>query len=165
MKHLRKITAILTIVIGIAVIILGSSLGKISANYDVNTPKYSGGSNYYDAEYASFGGDFYTYIYGAADTIVDELYEMNLNLSLITDAQTDIIEAVAVNVEATNDLIKTMGKVGSTIVTAIGLAIIASGLMNLGAAFTPSEKKPEYIPVQAPVQAHVYPPVQTPPTM
>lgn len=150
MKHLRKITAILTAVIGLVVIVLGISLMGQTAGHDVDVDKLSHDAEYYNAEYASFGGDFYTYIYGASDIIVDELYDINSGLGTVVAAQRNVAEAVAVNVEATDSLNATVCKVGGTVVMAIGLAILSCGLLALGAAFVPaapapvSEPKPAY---------------------
>ena len=130
---LKKIISIVIIVIGIAVIILGASLKD-----SVSTKSFSHSASYYDADGASFGGDFYTYIYGATDTIVDELDDINKGISVLADAQSYQIKKAA---ETTDAIYKT----ASMIVIAIGAAIAASGLGLFAAAFTPV--KPIVVPV------------------
>ena len=146
MKHLKKITAIITVLIGIVVIFLGTSVMDPSANHKVSakTPSYTAG--YYNAEYASFGADFYTYIYEASDIIVDELNDINSAMGVLVQAQNAATEAAAEHVEATDDLISTVGKVGGMVIVAIGLAIVANGLQAVGAAFVPAPiRQPEFV--------------------
>lgn len=137
---LKKIISIAIIAIGIAVIVLGAGLED-----SVATKSFSHSASYYNADGASFGGDFYTYIYGASDTIVDELYDIDKGISVLADAQSYQIKKAA---ETTDAIYKT----ASMVVIAIGAAIAASGLGLFAVAFTPV--KPTFVPVYQTAQDH-----------
>ena len=143
MATFRKITAIITAIIGIVVIILGVTIMDKTANHSVddNTFRYSAGE--YDVDYASFGADFYTYMYKSNDVIVDELDDINKALETVVKAQNSINAAVTANVEATDDLIDTVNDVGGMVVISIGLAILAYAVQCIGVAFAPAEKTAE----------------------
>ena len=47
-----------------------------------------------DVSYAEFGADFYTYIYGATDTIVDELNAINGGMESISRSMNPIKTAI-----------------------------------------------------------------------
>lgn len=155
MKMFRKITAILTVVIGIGVIALGAFLMMETADHDVADGSFRYTANTYDAsdydaEYASFGGDFYTYIYRSSDIIVDELDEINKGVAAVNNsmnnamatmvrAQNSVNAAVTANVRATDDLIDTVNKVAGMLLIAIGLTVFLWGMQSVGVAFVPAE--------------------------
>ena len=101
---MKKTIAILTVIIGVIVMILG---------FTIQTQNVS---SYYIMG-ASFGADFYTYVYDGIDVIVDELDEINKGIEVVASA-------------------------GKMIVISIGLLIAAMGLKQLAYA---SEEAP--IPV------------------
>lgn len=137
MANIKKITAIITAVIGIIVTILGVTLMGETANHAVDDNSFRYVAENYNADYASFGADFYTYIYGASDTIVDELNDINKAMETVVKAQNSINAAVTANVLATDDLIDTVNHVGGMIVIAIGLSILAYAVQKIGVAFAP----------------------------
>jgi len=138
---LKKIISIVMVIIGIVAIVLGAGLMDESAS----GKSFTHTASFNDAEGASFGGDFYTYIYEASDIIVDELYSIDKGMSVIIEAQNYQIKKA---VETTNAIYET----GGMVVIAIGMAIVASGLGMLAVAFTPAPKAPKpYIP-EYPVQ-------------
>ena len=136
---LKKIISLLMAIIGIVVIILGVGLMGDTAS----AKSFSHSASYYNADSASFGGDFYTYIYEASDTIVDELDDINNGVSTMVDAQSAQLKKTA---ETTTAIYKT----GGMIVIAIGLAIVAGALALGASAFTPA---PRFFPVP-PVYEH-----------
>ena len=138
---LKKIISIAMVVIGIAVIILGTGLMGESTS----AKSFSHTAAYNDADGASFGGDFYTYIYEASDIIVDELYSIDKGISVMVEAQNYQIKKAAETTDA-------VYKVGGTIVLAIGLAIVASGLAMFAVAFTRAPKAPQPFVPEYPVQ-------------
>ena len=150
----KKICAILCVVIGIAVIILGASFKGETASFRVSSSRASYTADSYNISYASFGGDFYTYIYRGSDTIVDELNDINHAIETVVKAEAGIQDAVATNVEAVNGLIRTVNKAAGLIVMAIGLGILAFGLNGLGKAFDvkPAEGPAARIGEPAPVE-------------
>ena len=143
MKKMEKISAIIMAVIGVIVIILGAVLTGQSANYAVEDNSFRYVANEYDADYAAFGGDFYTYVYGASDIIVDELDEINRALETVVRAQDSINAAVTANVLATDALINTVNKVGGMIIISIGLTILAFAVKNLLVVIVPVGKNDE----------------------
>ncbi len=93
---MKKTIAIITIIVGVIVMILGLSI----QTHDVSSYYITG---------ASFGADFYTYVYDGIDTIVDELDEINKGIEAIASA-------------------------GKMIVISIGLLIAVMGLKQLAYA-------------------------------
>ena len=87
---LKKITSILCVLLGIAVIVLGLTFDTNVSKHDVDEKSFRISSNTYDLDYASFGADFYTYIYRGSDTIVDVLDEMNKSTETIVKAENGI---------------------------------------------------------------------------
>ena len=51
-------------------------------------------AKHYDADYAAFGGDFYTEIYGASDMIIDELDDINGGLEIISESMETIANSI-----------------------------------------------------------------------
>lgn len=161
MKLFRKISAVVTAVIGIAVVILGAGLMNETASHavDENSFRYTASDhviNEYNLKSASFGADFYTYMYRSTDTIVDELDEINKGVAsvnkameTVVKAQNSINEAVTANVLASDDLIETVNKAGGMIVVAMGLGIFVYGLQLVGAAFVPAEVEQKEEPSSA----------------
>ena len=72
--------ALASLVLGIVIIIMGSSVMNKNADLSVYKAKP------YDADYAAFGGDFYTEIYAVTDMIVDELNDMNNGIATVSRA-------------------------------------------------------------------------------
>lgn len=133
---LRKITSVICIIIGLVVIILGISFNANLKTHgtDGATVQYS--AKNYDLEYASFGGDFYTYIYKGSDTIVDVLDEINKSMETVVNGENAMINTTKANIKATDALAETVEKVGKTVIIAIGLLTLAFGVNSLGKAFT-----------------------------
>ena len=96
-----NVMSIISLLLGVAIIIMGITV----MNKEVSIDTYS--ANYYDADYAVFGADFYTEIYGASDIIVDELNEINGGVELLSES---------------------MATMASVIYYSIGMMIIALGL-------------------------------------
>lgn len=53
-------------------------------NKEVSIETYN--AKHYDADYAAFGGYFYTEIYGASDIIVDELNDINGGVEVLSES-------------------------------------------------------------------------------
>lgn len=133
----KKISSVIMAVIALVVIIVGISLpAKTVYN-----------SGYYSVPGASFGADFYTYVYDGIDEMVDELDAIN-------NAQVSQIAAARETTKACK-----------AIVISIGLLILAMAVKT----FSEAEKKqpelaapaPQYAPVYAPA-APQYAPVSQP---
>ena len=130
---MKKTIAIITIVVGIIVMILGLCIqpGKV---YLYNDSSYS-------VPGAAFGADFYTYVYDGIDTIVDELDDINEGMS-------DLVYGV-------KSICDTVAKVGKMIVISIGLLIVVMGLKELpdNSQVAPASQSPVSAPVAfTPVQ-------------
>lgn len=113
-KKKVNIMPLISLVIGIIVFILGCTL--LNHKYSLET--YSARS--YNVDSAAFGADFYTEIYGASDTIVDELSDINGGIATISGAFTEIVYAIYFS--------------GGIIVIALGLGIVAMSLLHIGKA-------------------------------
>lgn len=132
----RRIALLLVAAIGIGIIVMGTGICE-SADGKLRVDSYTFSPGKYNADYASFGGDFYTYIYGASDTIVDELDDVNTGLAAVVNGQT-----------ATNGALKDLAKLLSSlidgcgvVVIAIGMAVLAYDIPKLVEAFTPRKKQ------------------------
>lgn len=75
-----NIMSIISLLLGIVIIIMGITV----MNKEVSIDTYS--AKHYDADYAEFGGDFYTEIYGASDIIVDELNDINGGVEVLSES-------------------------------------------------------------------------------
>ena len=139
MKNLKKITAVVTAVIAVIVIILGVTVLNAGTTHSVDDSSFRYSATEYDAKGASFGADFYTYVYDASDIIVDELDEINKGMETVVKAQSAINENVATGVDAIDDLIAVVCKAAGMIIISIGLAILAYAVQCIGKAFAPVE--------------------------
>ena len=106
-----NVMAIVSLIIGAVIIIMGI----VVMNKEVSMEEHSAG--YYNADYAAFGGDFYTEIYGATDIIVDELNDINGGIEVIS-------QSVA---SAANVIYYPIGMM----IIAIGLSVVAISCNHL----------------------------------
>lgn len=104
-KNKISIMSLISFFFGIVIIIMGI----VVMNKDVSIDTYT--AKDYDVDYAAFGGDFYTEIYGASDTIVDELNDINSGVAVLSES----ISAIA------NVIYYPIGMM----IIAIGLSVIA----------------------------------------
>lgn len=137
---MKKVIAILTVLIGLAVIVLGASLMGKGTSHTVygDTLRYS--ATDYSVDSASFGADYYTYTYRANRVMVQELNDLNKAMESVVKAGNNVQNAISANVDATDDLIETVYEVGGMIVIAIGLGIFAYGGQSVAVAFPPKQK-------------------------
>lgn len=145
-KNLKKITAIVTAALGLIAVILGLTLLGDQEGQSSYHNSYTYFPEYYYTDNASFGADFYTYMYNASDTIVDELNDINQAMGTVVDAQTTVIRNTANAVQATNDLADVVGRTGGVITIAIGLAILAYAANCAAVAFAPEAAQPKKEP-------------------
>ena len=145
MRAFKKITSVLCVLLGIAVIAMGVTIVSESpkAGYDSSYSGFKHDADYYSADYASFGGDYYTYSYKANRIMVDELNDINSAMATLVRAQNTIIETVSDEVNTSLNLIESIEKVGGILTCAIGVGILAFSLQYVGNAFSekPSRKK------------------------
>lgn len=108
----KGIMAIISLIIGVIIAVLGFVVLSHKANIESYDAKI------YNVDKAVFGADFYTEIYGASDTIVDELSDINGGMSLLSTSIISVINAIYNS--------------SGMIIIAIGLCVISISLMNLG---------------------------------
>lgn len=75
-----NVMSVVALFLGVVIIVMG----VIVMNKEVSLDTYS--AMHYDADYAAFGGDFYTEIYGASDIIVDELNDINGGIAFLSES-------------------------------------------------------------------------------
>lgn len=75
-----NVRSIISLLLGVVIVIMGITV----MNKEVTIGTY--GATHYDVDYASFGADFYTEIYGASDIIVDELNDINGGIKVLSEA-------------------------------------------------------------------------------
>lgn len=107
----KKGMSIVSLIIGIIILVLGI----VVVTKKVESPTYS--ANGYDVQSAKFGADFYTEIYGASDTIVDELNDINEGMECVSDIAVEIGNAIYFS--------------AGMIIIALGLATIAFSISNM----------------------------------
>ena len=75
-----NVMSIISLLLGVVIIIMGITV----MNKEVSIETYN--AKHYDADYAAFGGYFYTEIYGASDIIVDELNDINGGVEVLSES-------------------------------------------------------------------------------
>ena len=96
-----NIMAVVSLLIGIEIMIMGTNMMHKEVSIDTYSAKH------YDIDYAAFGADFYTDIYEASDVIVDELSDINGGMEKISES---------------------MAKMANVIYEPIGMMIVAIGM-------------------------------------
>lgn len=109
-REKKNVLPIVSLVLGIVIVILGCMV----LSHKINAESYS--ANSYNADSAIFGADFYTEIYAASDTIVDELNDINSGVAIVSESITEMIGAIYY--------------VGGMITIAIGLTVIALSIIQ-----------------------------------
>ena len=100
-----RVFPIITAIIGLIIVFLGYSVINKTVSIDTYNAKF------YSVSYAAFGGDFYTEIYGAVDTVADELNDINEGIEQVTE---------------------TIGQATNVICSTIGFLILSIGLGTIG---------------------------------
>ncbi len=103
-----NVMSIFSILLGVTIIVLGI----VVMNKKTELTTYST-ANYYVRE-AEFGADFYTYMYKASETIVDELDDINKGLAIVA---------------------RSMNTMANEIYFPIGMLIIAIGIGVIAITF------------------------------
>lgn len=111
-SKIRMIFTSIALIIGLIAIIMGHKV----MSHDVETELHNAGM--YDVGFNAFGGDFYTEIYKASDTIVDELNSINNGMSVISNSMKSTIKAIYYG--------------SGMVIIAIGLGIVALSLIEFG---------------------------------
>lgn len=110
-ENKKTILPIISLVIGVVIVIMGFMLLTHKSNIEVYDARI------YDVDKVAFGADFYTEIYNASDTIVDELNDINGGIAVISNSLASVIEAIYYG--------------GGMVVIALGLGIVAISFMNI----------------------------------
>lgn len=111
-REKKNVFPIVSLIFGIVIFILGC----VVLSHDVDAVSYS--ANSYNADSAIFGADFYTEIYAASDTMVDELNDINSGVAVVSEAITEMIGAIYY--------------VGGMIIIAVGLTVITLSIIQFG---------------------------------
>lgn len=101
----------ISLFLGIVVIVMGMVVMKKQVNIDTYTAKH------YDAEYAAFGADFYTEIYGASDIIVDELNDINGGVALLSESMVSVANIIYYPI--------------GMLIIAVGIGVISVSLVHI----------------------------------
>ena len=83
---------VLSTLTGLDVNLLIIVMGITVMNKGVSIDTYS--AKHYDADYAAFGGDFYTEIYGVTDMIVDELNDINSGVEVLSESMATMASVI-----------------------------------------------------------------------
>ena len=123
-----RIMPIISFAIGVVMIIIGCIVMKQKSDdgtiYLGNT--YS--SNSYNVEDYSFGADFYSEIYQASNTIVDELDDINKNIS---SGFTDVNNAASAITGSINNIIDTIYFVSGVLIIVLGMGTVAISCLHM----------------------------------
>lgn len=82
------VTAIIALVIGIVISVMGNGV----MNQSVNMLTYSAGR--YSVDYCAFGADFYTEIYNASDVMVDAMSGVGNGVAAISNQLPELASAI-----------------------------------------------------------------------
>lgn len=129
--------AIVSTVFSIIIICLGISVylsGGTSYTYEKAENVYS---SHYDVKGASFGADFYTYMYDASDTIVSEL---DKSLELQNELNKNVVELKNTVGNVGNSISYDMSYALGMLIICIGISTLAFSLVSIGNAFAPALK-------------------------
>ncbi len=132
----RKFSSVLCALLGIVIVLFGYKMDQDAVNHAESLRTYSYDAGSYYVPYASFGGDFYTYMYNASDTIVDELDDMNKGMEQVVAAEANIQKQVTANARATDALTHAV----YMLIIAVGCGIFAAGLISTAGAFEKSRE-------------------------
>ncbi len=83
-----NLMSIISLLLGVVIIIMGITVMNKKVSIDTYSAKH------YDADYAAFGADFYTEIYGASDIIVDELNDINGGVEVLSESMADMANVI-----------------------------------------------------------------------
>ena len=84
----RNILPLISLAIGVVILLLGI----VTAFRKADVTPYE--AQRYSVSHVTFGADFYTEIYNASDTIVEELSDMNGGLAVLSASAVSAINAV-----------------------------------------------------------------------
>lgn len=87
-KKKVNVISILPLLLGIVIIVMGITVMNKGVSIDTYSAKH------YDADYAAFGGDFYTEIYGVTDMIVDELNDINSGVEVLSESMATMASVI-----------------------------------------------------------------------
>lgn len=110
-KVRKSIMPFVGILFGIIIVCLGIYVTKTGVDIESHT------ANNYKVDSAIFGADFYTEIYEASDTIVDELNDINNGIAILSESVDEIINAIYFS--------------AGMIIFAIGLAVIGISCVHI----------------------------------
>lgn len=126
-KFTVNIPSIVSLLLGIAIIVLGVSVMNMKTEITIykDESASNGSQRNYDIQGASFGADFYTYMYDAADTIVDELDTVTEELDTTIDELNDVNKGIETLSQGMSDMANAIYYPAGIIVIAIGMGVIA----------------------------------------
>ncbi|MCD2492403.1 zinc ribbon domain-containing protein [Lacrimispora sp. NSJ-141] len=109
-----KIMPIISLIIGVVIVILGFTVLSHKEKIEIYDAKT------YNVDKAAFGGDFYTEIYGASDTIVDELSDINGGIASLSNSFVAVVNMICYG--------------SGMIIIALGLGVISVSIVYVGKA-------------------------------
>ena len=83
-----NVLAVAALVLGVVIIIMGMKVMHTSVSVDTFQAKH------YGADSMTFGADFYTEIYRASDTIVDELSDLSSGVETISESVSELANVI-----------------------------------------------------------------------
>lgn len=112
-KVKKSIMPYIALILGIIILGLGIFVVKKEV---VDVESHT--ANSYNVDTAIFGADFYTEIYDASDTIVDELNDINNGVAILSESVIEIINAIYFS--------------AGMIICAIGISVIGVSCIHIG---------------------------------
>ena len=106
-----NILAVITLVVGIAILIMGVQV----KNKQFNIETYKASS--YEVDSYSFGGDFFTEIYKGVETVVDVINDINGGIASLSESVVEFSEMVTYS--------------AGMIIIAIGLGVIVISVLHI----------------------------------
>ena len=103
--------SILSALLGLCIIVMGIIAFNLKPNFDT----YS--AAYYSIASFTFGADFYTEIYGAADTMVDELNDISNSLEILSKSMETMANLIC--------------RISGMLMIALGIGVTANALQSI----------------------------------
>lgn len=152
---MKKVASILGIIMGVVLIVAGvlNAHGAKTPKLDVEQDEFrlpnaefdtvDAGYGTFDVKGATFGGDFYTYIYGGVDEAVYALDSVFGRLGEVVDALGGIYDGLQVTTAAVDGVFqlnyhnaRLLGEIGTAIHQGVGWILIAIGnLLLIGSLY------------------------------
>lgn len=127
-----NVGAIISLLIGVVIVIFGVIIMNQDADISTHSARYDTHLALpYDIINYSFGADFYTEMYEASNTIVDELDDINKGLGIVSKGIASVDSGVSNISYATKELADIINYAAGVITIAVGMGVVAVSCIHM----------------------------------